>query len=545
MRILVFLLLFLSLVSSGMIRAQAQSLLPYARYGLTDRQAAAFLLDRFAFGARPGEVEMVVAKGVSNWWEEQLTGTLPEERLAAELASLPALGLSARQMAYAYPNAGTVWMEARQDGYIPAGSLPEAQTNRKLEQYRQAKGYGSQNDLVAQLYKQKIARAIYSENQLVEVLTDFWFNQFNVSVTDSRALPYILSYERDAIRPHLFGKYSELLKATAKHPAMLYYLDNASSFDDGAALPQGGLNENYARALLELHTLGAANRYKPQDVTGVARVFTGWTVLPRGQAGERLAARITRDETGDALGSHGFLFLSGLHDAKEKAVLGAAILPGGMAEGENLLVALARRKDTADNIARKLAVRFIADKPPSGAVKRLSGIYLRTDGDLRALLQGIVNSPEFWQQAGLRQKVKPPAAYIISAVRSLDATVTDYRSLTRWMARLGQPWYACITPAGYSDKGTDWLNSGALLQRMNFAFALARGQIPGVNWSADPWGDTLQRYAGAGLSPIAARMLPERKYDGFASLATEYPQPVLTIRDAAGLVLASPEFQRY
>ncbi|HET7853868.1 MAG TPA: DUF1800 family protein, partial [Candidatus Methylomirabilis sp.] len=328
--------------------------LPFQEAGLTQRQAAAILLDRFAFGARPGEIDRVVAQGLENWLEEQLSGNRPEHELVGRLAPLKTLTLSGREIATAYPGPGTVRAQAIREGVISRNDPPtdRAETRQKLQAFAQHKGYRPQRELTEELMTQKLLRGVYSENRLTEVLVDFWYNHFNVSITNNRARPFVLSYERDAIRPHVLGHFRDLLHATAKHPAMLLYLDNAqSTASDGTTTTmsqttkrrggmrrgeesqtkeepskgrssQRGINENYARELMELHTLGVDGGYTQQDVIEVARVFTGWTVLLPGPRGGRLQKRLTRTNGPGLAGDGDFLFRADTHDATQKIILG-------------------------------------------------------------------------------------------------------------------------------------------------------------------------------------------------------------------------------
>jgi uncharacterized protein (DUF1800 family) len=342
--------------------------------------------------------------------------------------------------------------------------------------------------------EQKLLRAIYSERQLEEVLVDFWFNHFNVDARKGPVRFMLAEYEREAIRPHVLGRFRDLLGATAKSPAMLFYLDNWMSaapesargptasrlvprprqgrvplFGQAGQTPSGqvapaptrapangrrGLNENYARELMELHTLGVDGGFTQQDVTEVARVFTGWTISqPR-------------------LGG-GFVFDARLHDGGTKTVLGQSIEASGMREGERVLDILSRHPSTARFVATKLARRFISDSPPPAIVERAAGRFRDTDGDLREVMRVIVTSPEFLSPGVYRAKVKTPLEFVVSAVRATGADIADARLLARALQGLGMPLYQCQPPTGYRDDGDAWVNSGALLARMNFALTLS------------------------------------------------------------------------
>ncbi|HET7854362.1 MAG TPA: DUF1800 domain-containing protein [Candidatus Methylomirabilis sp.] len=542
---LLAILLFLGPFASA-ARLGRPSGLPYQEAGLTQRQAAAILLDRFAFGARPGEIDRVVAQGLEIWLEEQLSGNRPEHELVGRLAPLKTLTLSSREIATAYPGPGTVRAQAIREGVISRDDPPtdRAETRQKLQAFAQHKGYRPQRELSEELMTQKLLRGVYSENRLTEVLVDFWYNHFNVSITNNRARPFVLSYERDAIRPHVLGHFRDLIHATAKHPDMLLYLDNAqSTASDGTTTTmsqttkrrggvrsgeesqtkeapstgrpsrqQRGINENYARELMELHTLGVDGGYTQQDVIEVARVFTGWTVLPPGPRGGRLQKHLSRANGLGFAGDGDFLFRADTHDATQKIILGKTFPPGGgMEEGERVLDMLARHPATARRIATKLAVRFVSDRPAASLVDRLTQQFQETAGDVRALVRTIANSPEFWQEAARRSKIKSPYELVTSALRALQADVEQPRPVIEWIARMGQPLYAYQAPTGYPDRAEAWVNTGSLLNRMNFGLHLAAGRIPGIVFDLP----TLNRgrepeSVDAALETYAALVLPER-----------------------------------
>jgi uncharacterized protein (DUF1800 family) len=320
------------------------------------------------------------------------------------------------------------------------------------------------------LQEGKILRAVYSNRQLDEVLVDFWFNHFNVFL-DKGADHYLTTeYERDAIRPHVLGKFRDLLEATAKSPAMLFYLDNWESVGPSTpdAFPRGpnaqrrGLNENYGRELLELHTLGVDGGYTQKDVTEVARCFTGWS--------------IDRPQMGG-----GFRFAPRQHDLGEKIVLGVRIPEGGgEKDGEKVLDIVARHPSTAHFISKKLAQRFVADDPPAALVERMAQTFLKTDGDLRAVMQTMLESREFWSVGAYRSKMKSPLEVVVSAVRSSGGNVDFANALVNQVAQLGEPLYRKIEPTGYSNSSREWMNTAGLMARMNFAVQLSGNKVPGV-----------------------------------------------------------------
>ncbi len=325
-----------------------------------------------------------------------------------------------------------------------------------------------------ELMQEKVLRAIYSKRQLNEVMTDFWFNHFNVYLRKNGEMPWLLAtYERDVIRPRALGKFEDLLQAVAHSPAMLVYLDNQQSIGphSQAALNAyrnrtgkngpPGLNENYARELMELHTLGVNGGYTQKDVTEVAKVFTGWGI----------------EQPGDGFG---FRFDRRRHEPGTKVVLGKAIAENGEVEGDDVLHLLATRPATAKLIATALAMQFVSDDPPPALVNRMAKRFLKSKGDIREVLREMVKSPEFWATGVYRAKVKTPFEYVVSAMRTTNADVEDATPLARSLEDLGMPLYGVQQPNGYSLKADPWLGTEALLARMNFAMALTRNKLPGV-----------------------------------------------------------------
>jgi len=328
----------------------------------------------------------------------------------------------------------------------------------------------------------RLIRDIYSERQLEAVMTDFWLNHFNVYVRKNQNEPYLIpAYEREAIRPNALGKFEDLLVATAKSPAMLEYLDNAQSIGPDsqaaknaprvaafarnpqvkAALKDRGLNENYGRELMELHTLGVNGGYTQADVTQVAKVFTGWTTSPPA-AGEE------------------FQFDARKHEPGAKTVLGKTIRESGMNEGLEVLHMLATSPATAKFISTKLAVRFVSDDPPAALVDRMAQSFLASDGDIKTVLRTMFESPEFWTPAAERSKVKTPEEFVVSAVRASGATVGNAQGLVQALDKLGMPLYGMQTPNGYSWMSEPWVSTGALVSRMNFALVMSGNKLPGV-----------------------------------------------------------------
>src|SRR5664280_1270623 len=340
---------------------------------------------------------------------------------------------------------------------------------------RLALANGPQQMVARDLTEGKLLRAVYSNRQLDEVLTDFWFNHFNIYLDKGADRYLVTEYERDTIRPHVLGKFQELLEATAKSPAMLFYLDNWQSVGPDAPQARGkkggprgypGLNENYGRELLELHTLGVDGGYTQADVTEAARCFTGWTILQPQRGGE-------------------FAFNKRVHDEGEKTVLGVKIpAGGGMSDGEKVLDLVAHHRSTARFISQKLAMRFVADDPPASLVERMAETFRRTDGDLRAVMKTMLESKEFFSQGAYLGKLKSPLEVVASAVRAVTGEVDYAFPLANQVAQLGEPLYRKQEPTGYSNSSKEWLNSGGLLARMNFALQLADNKIPGVRVDA-------------------------------------------------------------
>src|SRR5580765_3747139 len=430
-----------------------------------DDAAVRHAVDRLSFGARAGDVEHVKAIGIDRYLDEQLhPERLPDAGLDARLAEFTTLQLTSREIAEKFE----LPQQLARRAAAANGNASDFKPN-PAEQQRA-------NTPILELQEQKVLRAVYSTRQLQEVLVDFWFNHFNVDARKGADRFMLTEYERDAIRPHVLGKFRDLLGATAKSPAMLFYLDNWMSVDPNGlhvAFPRAriplqnqnapkGLNENYGRELMELHTLGVEGGYTQQDVTEVARAFTGWTI-DRPRAG------------GD------FTFDPRRHDEGQKLVLGHVIRAGGgMHDGEDVLDLLARHPSTAHFIALKLTRRFVSDTPPAALVDRVAARFRETDGDLREVMRAILTSPEFLSPDVFHQKIKTPFEFVVSAVRATDGEVHDARPLVQQIAQLGEPLYQCQPPTGYKDTADAWVNTGALVGRMNFGLALASNKIRAV-----------------------------------------------------------------
>jgi len=378
----------------------------------------------------------------------------------------------------------------------------------------------------AELIEHKLLRALHSNRQLEEVLVDFWMNHFNVFNGKGPTRALLTSFERDAIRPHVFGHFEDLLLATARHPAMLYYLDNWQSQAPREDLPfpagvrRPGLNENYGRELLELHTLGVGGGYSQDDVVAVARAFTGWTIYDLQKFAE-------------------FQFNPAGHDRKEKKLLGHTIpAMGGEQDGLQVIDILAHHPSTATFISQKLAQRFVADDPPPGLVERMAVTFGKTDGDLRAVLQTMFRSTEFMSEGAWRAKLKSPLEMVVSAVRALNADVTDTFGLAQGIADLGQPLYGKVEPTGYPNGGDAWMSTAGVLGRINFATALVAGQVPGLKVD-------LSRFNVKDPPTVAGELLSVAPSPSMlAAIEQGMRGTEATPSTLATLVLSSPDFQR-
>ncbi|MEJ7912946.1 MAG: DUF1800 domain-containing protein, partial [Chitinophagaceae bacterium] len=454
----------LSLTSFQQPHLPAQGLLfPYKAAGLSQKEAAAHLISRFSFGARAGEIEHIAATGIEKWFQDQLEGKIDETIINQKLVTYGSLTMSNAQIVQTYPRSAQVLAEVVKNGAIERDAVnkeDKAAYRKLLNQYMAQQGLRPQSDLLRDLVAQKILRAAYAQNQLHEVLTDFWFNHFNVAASKGGIQQFITSYERDVIRPNVAGRFETLLLATAKSPAMLIYLDNnkSSAVREMGSVPQRrdftnrmgmqkvkadtqgvraipqpvrkpqprGLNENYAREIMELHTLGVEGGYTQADVTAAARVLTGWSLNPSIEYKVAVNNNFNKKrlESRGLIYDDNFLFLPQRHDQQEKKLLGLTFpAGGGYEEGLQLLHLLATHASTANFICKKIAIRFVSDTPPPALVARMAAVFLKTEGNLAAVLQTMVQSPEFWQKTALRQKTKSPFELAISTIRSTSAEV--------------------------------------------------------------------------------------------------------------------------
>jgi uncharacterized protein (DUF1800 family) len=606
--------------------------------GLTVDEAILQALNRMGFGPRPGDLERVKEIGLQKWIDQQLhPDSIVDSALDARLERFPTLKMSSAKLVDEFPEAKVA---ARREGItveeyrkeqqeqmrsaslsMPSDVPSEKQSDVQMADSHgmpsfdaddmdananpvkvkgEGKGQGGFSNqmfnyekirtpqrIVAELSMAKMTRAVYSERQLQEMMVDFWYNHFNVYAAKGADRWLITEYERDAIRPHAMGKFRDLLGATAKSPAMLFFLDNWLSADPVAwkklqqeqqdrhemrggtfgggpfgspRFPQRqpgangnpndpsvnakqkqerGLNENYGRELMELHTLGVDGGYTQDDVINVAKAFTGWSI---------------RQPRRDAE----FFFDDRIHDNGVKTVLGHQIHEGGMRDGEQVLDILARDPHTARRISFELAQRFVSDIPPAALVDRMALTFLKSDGDIREVLRTMIYSPEFWSKEAYRAKIKTPFELVASATRAVGAEVEIPLMLVQWTGRIGQPLYQCEPPTGYSDKADAWVNTGALLSRMNFSLALTSNRLRGAQVDIDSlFGSDMAANPRAALDRAIQMLLGgqtsqqtrdtlEKQLDDPQILQAALDDKVKQVNTAmiAGLVLGSPEFQR-
>jgi uncharacterized protein (DUF1800 family) len=577
---------------------------------LTGEEKFLHLLNRITFGPRPGDLERMRQVGWERFLDEQLHPERISDAIAEQrLAAIPSIHLTSAQLAESYAppqvvqqvtqeiqakrkkdkKAGdTASGEMTAPGQNPPGQI-DPQMRREIQEALKEKGFKPAQQPILELQQAKILRAVYSERQLQEVMTDFWFNHFNVFAGKGADRVLITEYERDTIRPRVFGKFEDLLLATAKSPAMLFYLDNWMSASPNAKLPevrnrddlrrlrqqgqlgrgqiarlrqqmqqqqgrnapqnpqlnnpnirrpQRGLNENYAREIMELHTLGVDGGYTQKDVQEVARCFTGWTIRQPRQGGD-------------------FYFAPFMHDDGEKIVLGKKIpAGGGMKDGETVIKMLARHPSTAKFIATKLARKFVSDNPPQTLIDRTAQVFLKTDGDIREVLRSILTSPEFWAAESYRAKIKTPFEMTVSAVRALGGETNGGPVFHRWIAQMGEPLFQAQPPTGYADTAEIWVNTGALLQRMNFALDLSANRIPNTRVNLASLASGVDSSEPSSVADHFIKLLLYGKVSPQtrATLDKSLRDPQIarmsergTNADVAkivGLIIGSPEFQR-
>jgi uncharacterized protein (DUF1800 family) len=523
---------------------------------LNEQEAILHALNRLGFGPHPGEVEQIQKTGLETWIQAQLhPENTSDPTMDARLAAYTALRLSASSLFDQYP---PTEVAAKRLGMKVDEYQKHIQDLAKLPQGMSSLPFKDQQEIVNQLVQAKLVRAIYSEHQLSEQLEDFWFNHFNVFIYKDLDRWYMIPYERDSIRPYVLGKFRDLLEANAKSPAMLFYLDNSSSADPhafdrlklhpvsarpGVKLPplgpKRGLNENYGRELMELHTLGVDGGYTQQDVIDVARAFTGWTIASQRE-------------------NPAFYFDERLHDPDPKRVLGKKINSGGMRDAEQVLDLLAKNPHTARHISLQLTQHFVSDDPPEALVRRMTKTFEKSKGDIRAVMATMIYSPEFWSRRAFRAKVKTPFELVASTVRALGADVDQPLQMAQWITRIGEPLYQCLTPNGYSDAASSWVSTGSLLNRMNFAVALTNNKIRGaqvdvtslvgLDVSGNPKLalDRVETVFLAGQVSDSTRSTLDQETSDPQIIGATLDDPVKQVNLSllAGLVLGSPEFQK-
>lgn len=559
---------------------------------LSAEQKTIHLLDRITFGARPGDVERVLKLGWEKYLDEQLhPDRISDTALDQKLQGIESIHLSNAELANYYPPPQVIQKALKEKGmempeFANGANAPTGQNEqdqqanlakrREIQKMLKEMGYKQPQQVALELQQSKILRAVYSERQLQEVMTDFWFNHFNVFLQKGADRVLTTTYERDVIRPNAFGKFEDLLKATAESPAMLFYLDNWMSAAPNAQAMQRrqqfakalerrqarlgdkmteqqkeqmlnaqgkikkaprGLNENYAREIMELHTLGVDGGYTQKDVQEVARCFTGWTLKQPRNGAE-------------------FFFNPMIHDDGEKTVLGKKIAAGGgQKDGYAVIHLLATHPSTAKFISTKLARKFVNDNPPESLVNRMMETFKKTDGDMREVLRTMFTSPEFFAAENYRAKIKTPFEMTVSAVRAIGADTTGGPQFHRWIAQMGEGLFMAQPPTGYPDTAEHWVNTGALLERMNFALALAANRIPGTRANITslvsdagtlPPTQLVDRYAKlllkGELSPQSRSTIDKSLNEQL--LAKNDNSKTIDAAKIVGLILGSPEFQR-
>lgn len=560
---------------------------PAAGNGPSKDQRIVQVLSRLTFGAHPGDVERVKKMGINAFIDEQFApDNIDDAALARRLEKLPTLNLSTSTLAEQYnppkptptpvpaqplvsPNAKPAAAEMKMD---PAGEAAKTMSAAEMPMAAEVRPAATPtpkpaatpvpknpNMVVTELQRAKLLRAVYSKRQLSEVMVDFWENHFSIFANKDADRWMMTAFDRDSIRPFAFTRFRDLLGATAHSPAMLYYLDNWQSSvtheypatKDKPARKTGGINENYARELMELHTLGVDGGYTQKDVQEVARCFTGWTIRKPGEEGT-------------------FTYNPAAHDNGEKIVMGVRVpAGGGLADGERVLDILAKSPATARFISTKLARRFLGDDPPATAVDRAAKVFLSTDGSIAATVRSLITGPEFFSTAAFQNKVKSPFEFVASALRITGAETDAAGPILDWIKRMGQPVYGRVTPDGYPDVGREWLSNNDLLTRFNFASALGMNTIKGTRIdavklvSAD--GDAAARAAHVLLldqESAGTRKELETLLKGPATSMSPAPVPAGTATKWAAsvpnqadgtkavsseliaLALGSPEFQR-
>jgi uncharacterized protein (DUF1800 family) len=467
------------------------------------------ILNRLSLGIRPGEIEQVQKIGVDKYIQQQLNpDSIPESPILTEkLSKLDTINLSPVELFQRYNPNRKIDIQSP----IPA--------DKKIQQ-QQARQVTNQS-IEARLW-----RSIYSQRQLNEVMVDFWYNHFNVYADKGIDKLWVGAYEQQAIRPYAMGKFRDLLGATARHPAMLFYLDN---WQNSVPNPHKkgrsqGLNENYARELMELHTLGVDGGYKQDDVISLAKILTGWGFKQPGQK---------------VPDGYSFQFNSNRHDFSNKTFLNQNIIGSGIGEGEQALDLLSRHPSTAHQISFKLAQYFVADNPPKSLIDKLSNRFIATDGDIKLVLDTLFHSPEFWNSKSYGTKFKTPYQYAISSVRSTGTDVNNVKALNDFLKQLGMPIYGCPTPNGYKNTQDAWLNPDSMTRRINYATNLAKGKLP-ISASITTPANSLTPVPMVAIDPVKLSATLGNIFSTQTQQAISSSNPDIR----AALILGSPEFMK-
>ncbi len=486
-----------------------------------DEAKVRHLLNRTTYGPRSEDLDRVMSMGIDKYIQEQLEPqSIPLPAKVADLAKQPALAASPAQLFQRYGREAfdDMLKAARNKG--PGGKETDTAVQKEIQQLVR----DNYQELYGQVTEARLTRAMYTPRQLEEVMTEFWFNHFNVSMEKGLDHLWVGSYEEAAIRPNVFGKFRELLGASAHHAAMLVYLDNWQNVAPKVIVkPKGGqkvtgLNENYARELMELHTLGVDGGYSQKDVVELARVLTGHGVVSK---------KSLRTNPAGMTSKFGYNFDADRHDFTDKVLLGRTIKGTGIDELEVALDMLAKHPSTAKFISYKIAQNFTSDEPPASLVNKLTNTFQKTDGDIKEVMKTLLRSNEFWDTANTNAKFKSPYRYLMSSLRASNATVNNTRPLLGFLRLQGMPMYQWPTPDGYKNTQKAWLSSTGLLQRINFATALGANRLPAARIS-DPSPEEIMRIAGIKPTDQTGQII-------------ESSPPILRV----ALAIGSPEFMKY
>lgn len=553
----------------------------------TDRDRAIHLLQRATYGPRPADIDAVLSDGISDWLDRQLhPERIDNAALETLLDGVPVASMSLNELAGQYPP-NQVLQSVRQ--LSQSNSLEESDQRR----LRRELGEHSPRRILDGLATTRITNAVHSERQIEEMMTAFWYDHFNVFWGKDATRLLVPGYERNAIRPHVFGKFEDMVLATAQHPAMLFYLDNFQSAAPDSSLqarerrdanarrmrrmpaqaraqatqrmeeqqqrrPRPGLNENYARELLELHTLGVDGGYTQADVIDVARILTGWTF---GEQRSRMQMRQTQASYEDGRlvlpdtdyeEVYRFRFRPEFHDTGEKTVMGRVFeAGGGHEEGVELIRMLAHHPSTARHIATQLATRFVADKPPLALVDHLAAVFLATSGDLREMTRALFTSDEFYDPAVVGNRVKSPFLLVTSTLRMTYGRTANSRVLMETLRSLGEAPYLAEPPTGYEETSAQWASGGAMLTRMNFATSYVTGELRGVRPDRNRIFGEIRRRGEDSVAVLLDALLPGTDTTELMAVIEEELQttPPESDRESRlrvlGLILGSPEFQSH